>query len=147
MTRSLTTAGVLAAAVALHAPRAGAEAHFALANQYTRCTTCHYSTTGGGLLTEYGRMLSRQEVSTWGRSAPGTEPTGFREEAPFYDAFGKALGALDLGLDLRPSNLHFDIAGIESERSFWMRADLEAAYRTGNWTFFGEFGRDRKSVV
>src|SRR5436190_4378083 len=94
---------------------ASAEPMF-LAKQYARCTTCHYSATGGGLLTAYGRSLSRQEVSTWGRSAPGTEPAteGRREEDPFYGALGKMIGAFDLGLDLRPAHLEYDLAGTTS---------------------------------
>lgn len=52
--------------VALGACQAYAEPMF-LSKQYTRCTTCHYSPTGGGLLTPYGRSLSRQELSTTGK--------------------------------------------------------------------------------
>src|SRR4029453_16918540 len=40
-----------------------------LAKQYTRCTACHYSPTGGGLLTPYGRLLSHRELSTTGAAA------------------------------------------------------------------------------
>ena len=47
--------------------RAAAEPIF-LSRQYTRCTNCHYSPTGGGLLTPYGRSLSREELSTFGAS-------------------------------------------------------------------------------
>lgn len=35
-------------------------------NGYTNCTTCHLSPSGGGLLTPYGRSLSRELISTWG---------------------------------------------------------------------------------
>ena len=52
--------------VALGACQAYAEPMF-LSKQYARCTTCHYSPTGGGLLTPYGRALSRQELSTTGK--------------------------------------------------------------------------------
>ena len=37
-----------------------------LSKQYTRCTACHYSPSGGGLLTPYGRLLSHRELSTTG---------------------------------------------------------------------------------
>ncbi len=33
---------------------------------YTNCTTCHVSPSGGGLLSAYGRSLSRELMSTWG---------------------------------------------------------------------------------
>lgn len=37
-----------------------------LRHGYTNCTTCHLSPSGGGLLTAYGRSLSRELISTWG---------------------------------------------------------------------------------
>src|ERR1700722_15897581 len=32
---------------------------------YTQCTACHVSPAGGGVLTEYGRELSSDLLSTW----------------------------------------------------------------------------------
>ena len=49
----------------LYGEAASAEPIF-LSKGETRCTTCHYSPTGGGLLTPYGRVQSRQELSTTG---------------------------------------------------------------------------------
>ena len=66
----------LAAAALLTAWGAGpafAEPIF-LSKQYARCTTCHYSESGGGLLTPYGRSLSREEISTFGRQGAGVDP-------------------------------------------------------------------------
>ena len=58
-----TTLLVAAAALArLPASAAWAEPLF-LAKQYTRCTACHYSPTGGGLLTPYGRLVSHRELA------------------------------------------------------------------------------------
>src|SRR5678816_4423791 len=71
---------------------AGAEPRF-LSKQYTRCSSCHYSAAGGGLLTPYGRSLSGQELSTTRRmnTQPGAEGTVSGEEAFLYDAFGARL--------------------------------------------------------
>jgi hypothetical protein len=33
---------------------------------YANCSTCHYNVAGGGILTPYGRQLSRELLSTWG---------------------------------------------------------------------------------
>src|SRR5262245_57728076 len=33
---------------------------------YVNCATCHVSPTGGGTLSEYGRALSLEALSTWG---------------------------------------------------------------------------------
>ena len=66
----------LAAAALLTAWGAGpafAEPIF-LSKQYARCTACHYSESGGGLLTPYGRSLSREEISTFGRQGAGVDP-------------------------------------------------------------------------
>ncbi len=32
---------------------------------YANCSTCHYNVAGGGILTPYGRQLSRELLSTW----------------------------------------------------------------------------------
>src|SRR5436190_6515955 len=34
---------------------------------YVNCTTCHVSPSGGGTLTEYGRELSKEVLSTWSK--------------------------------------------------------------------------------
>ena len=56
---------VLLVGIVVVSSRAGAEPLVA-AKQSTRCTACHYSPTGGGLLTPYGRLLSHRELSTTG---------------------------------------------------------------------------------
>src|SRR5688572_21545426 len=47
---------------------------------YANCSTCHFNVAGGGVLTPYGRQLSRELLSTWGG----------KKEAEF------AYGSLDL---------------------------------------------------
>jgi hypothetical protein len=111
-----------------------------LSRQYAQCTNCHYSPTGGGLLTPYGRSLSREELSTWGKS-PGTTPKN-REHEFLFGALGKTLGPVSLGIDLRPAHLDVDMpGGITEKRDFLMNADITAAFRHGGWTFYGELGR------
>jgi len=126
------------------AASARAEVHLALAHQYTRCTPCHYSPTGGGLLTPYGRMLSRQEISTLGRLASGVEPkqSGVREEAFLFGFLPREGLPIDAGFDLRPSQLRYYFPdGSSGKRDLWMRADGEVALRKGRWTAYGEMGR------
>src|SRR6187399_1186768 len=88
---------------------AGAEPRF-LAKQYNRCSSCHYSASGGGLLTPYGRALSGQELATTkhvnAQPAPEGQVSG--EEAFLFGAFGDRLGPVQLGVSLRPSHLHFE---------------------------------------
>src|SRR4030081_2293824 len=96
------------------ASSASAEPMF-LSKQYTRCTACHYSPDGGGLLTPYGRLLSHRELSTTG--ATGGAPAAGEEDAPrgeqafLYGALGNALGPVHLGLELRPAHLRIGFPG------------------------------------
>ncbi len=141
--RRTATSMLLSAGVLATVGSATAEPIY-LSKQYTRCTTCHYSPTGGGLLTPYGRSLSKEELSTFGRSPAGTTPTdpGSGEEAFLNGLLGKALGPVQLGVDLRPSHLDFTFEGVgNSQRNFLMNADLLGAYQRGAWTFYGQMGR------
>ena len=110
-----------------------------LGKQYTRCTACHYSPTGGGLLTPYGRLLSDRELSTThGKaSAPASDaaddPHG--EQAFLYGALGDALGPLHLGLELRPSYLRIGFPGGHEDMNLLMNLDLVAAVQKDRWTF------------
>jgi len=115
-----------------------------LSRQYARCTTCHYSPTGGGLLTPYGRSLSREELSTFGKSHAAGSPG--REQEFLFGVLGGALGPLSLGIDLRPSHLAFDSDGFESSRNLLMNADVSAALRHGGFTFYAELGRQPRGA-
>ena len=118
---------------------AAAEPTF-LSKQYPRCTACHYSASGGGLLTPYGRSLSREEISTLGRRGAAGEDARAEEEF-LFGAVGSD-SPLQLGLDLRPSQLRFEAAGRDlPDRNFLMNLDLQAAWRGGNWTAYGTVGR------
>jgi hypothetical protein len=127
------------------ASAASAEPMF-LAKQYTRCTACHYSPTGGGLLTPYGRLLSHRELSTAGGT--GTAPAAGEEDAPrgeqafLYGALGSALGPVHLGLELRPSHLRIGFPGGSTSMSFVMNADLIGAVQTSGWTAYASAGRE-----
>ena len=122
---------------------AGAEPKY-LSKQYTRCTTCHISPTGGGLLSAYGRSLSHRELSTTGAPpAAAGEPEPQRgEEAFLWNALGDALGPVQLGVNLRPSHLRYDFAGFNSDRNLLMTADVQAAVKVNEWVLFGQVGRE-----
>ncbi len=127
--------------LALAAGPAGAEPIF-LSRQYTRCTTCHYSPTGGGLLTPYGRSLSGHEISTTASPDLSAQQQGpGKEESFLWGALGHSLGPVDLGMDFRPAYLGFDVGGRSSSMTMLMTADLLAAWRAGGWTVYGEVGR------
>jgi hypothetical protein len=112
-----------------------------LSRQYTRCTTCHYSPTGGGLLTPYGRSLSGHEISTWAAPADPRQQGPGKEESFLWGALGNRLGSVSVGIDTRPAYLAFDVGGATSHMSMLMTADLLAAWRAAGWTVYGEVGR------
>ena len=112
-----------------------------LSKQYNRCSSCHFSPTGGGLLTPYGRSLSRQELSSTGRRS-GNE----REHEFLYGALGGTESRLSLGLAARPARLSLDFDGGSFNRTFLMNADVTAAFRSGPWTGYAEAGRQGRTA-
>ena len=131
----------VAATLVLGVGSAQAEPEF-LSKQYTRCSTCHFSPTGGGLLTPYGRSLSRNELATTGRIAPGASPGTSREHEFLMGLLGDRFGPVSVGIDLRPSHLDVNYPGGSLTRDFFMTADLIAAFRAKGWTVYGEIGRE-----
>ena len=124
---------------------AWAEPEF-LAKQYTRCTACHYSPTGGGLLTSYGRLLSHRELSTARGTATapeaGAEDDPHGEQAFLYGALGEALGPVHLGLEMRPSRLRIGFPGGRQTLNLLMNLDLVGAVEKSGWTAYGTVGRE-----
>jgi hypothetical protein len=136
---SRAAAAALAALSLLAAAgRAVAEPIF-LSRQYMRCTGCHFSPTGGGLLTPYGRSLSREELSTFGKSRGSGSPG--REQEFLFGALGDALRPVSVGVELWPAHLDVEASGFSRTRNFLMNADVTVAYRHANWTTYGELGR------
>jgi hypothetical protein len=91
---------------------------------YGNCVTCHFNVGGGGVLTPYGRQLSRELLSTWGDE----------DEAEF--AYGSTALPSWLALGGDVSYL------ATSEHAFrLMQADLEAAARHGRFLAVASVGR------
>ncbi len=141
----LRSAGVaLMAAACMGGPAATASAEPTfLSKQYPRCTACHYSASGGGLLTPYGRSLSREEISTFGRRGPAAAgPPATRTQDGIHLRDLPSDSPLQLGLDARPSHLAVEAAGRAlPDRNFLMNLDLQAAWRQDRWTVYGTAGR------
>ena len=147
MTSRTIVCALVMAGSAFGARPAGAEPKF-LSKQYTRCTSCHISPTGGGLLSSYGRSLSGQELSLTGRRAPAGDPSSriaTGEEAFLWGAFGKGLGPVQLGVELRPSHVRTLVNDQTFTRDIVMNADLVGAVQGRGWTFYGQVGREPTS--
>ncbi|MGZ3707386.1 MAG: hypothetical protein ACXWPM_00860 [Bdellovibrionota bacterium] len=110
---------------------------------YTNCSTCHFNPNGGGLLTPYGRALSKEVLSNgkfffeyWfeKNSAPGTpaaktdEAEAMAEESPepkfMYGAFPMP-SWLNAGLFLRGLMLFIDNPATISLQYIPMQTDAE----------------------
>ena len=112
-----------------------------LSKQYPQCTSCHFSPTGGGLLTDYGRSLTHVELSASLAADPLTADSPSGEQAFLFGALGDRLGGLRLGLELRPSHLRFTFPGGDSSRNLLMAAEVIVAYQASGWTVYGQVGR------
>jgi hypothetical protein len=130
---------VIVASTVLATARGSSGEPIFLSRQYARCTNCHYSPTGGGLLTPYGRSLSREELSTFGAQRGSGTPG--REQEFLFGALGDHVRPVSLGVELRPSHLDVSADGYSTTRDFLMNADLTAAVQAGGFTFYGELGR------
>ena len=146
--RAKLIVAIAAVIAAILIPRAASAEPQFLSKQYNRCSACHYSQTGGGLLTPYGRSLSRQELSTTGRDPSRADPSAVGvtgEEAFLWGALGNALGPVQLGIEVRPSRLQFAFGDVSTSRNLVMNADVIGVYRGGGWTLYGEVGREPTS--
>jgi hypothetical protein len=120
-----------------------------LSKQYTRCTSCHVSPTGGGLLSSYGRALSASELSSTGNRRPVDPDNAAPDpEAQFlWGTLGELLGPLQLGIELRPSHIRSSFSSFTTTRNIVMNADIIAAIEARGWTFYGEAGREPSPEV
>lgn len=104
---------------------------------YVHCTACHVSPTGGGLLTAYGRSLSKEVLSRW--SYEGEEQ--FLHGALNKTKFANWINSDEdkgffTGGDFRWIQTHQEDDTQRNRMDFIMQSDLEGAYRW-DWGSFG----------
>jgi hypothetical protein len=101
---------------------------------YVNCTACHVSPAGGGLLTAYGRELSRELLSTWGQGEANAKDSGFAHQ------FNELPEGLHLGGDIRAAQLYRDTSTFRSGKFFFMQGDLEAGVVKDKWAVVASAG-------
>jgi len=112
---SCVLAGALGLALLAASQRAQAYPQFQFSSGTTRCGQCHYSPSGGGLLSSWGRDESGDTISLGG-------------DGSFLHGLWAPPAWLALGADLRLAALTNDVGGAESPDSafFPMQGDLYA---------------------
>jgi hypothetical protein len=103
---------------------------------YPNCTACHVSPSGGGVLNQYGRELSKEVLSTWG--AKGEQ----------YFAYGAVKTPENINLQgyIRLLQLRRNTPNLEEARTIIMQADLEGSYKYKDLTVVGTAGRQEKQI-
>lgn len=107
-------------------------------HSYASCTACHVSPNGGGVLTPYGRNLSRDMLSTWG---------GPREAEILHGALPKkymedlADSKFRFGGDVRAAQTHRENKASRVGQFFLMQAQAEGAYDAGPWAVVMSVGK------
>lgn len=109
-------------------------------HNYSSCTACHFSPSGGGLLNQYGRTISAEVLSRWGNE---------KEARPFYGALDneKLNSWLQVGGNIRTLQFHHESDTVQEGRTIPMQAGIEVAAQWKQWTwafFFGRLNQDWK---
>ncbi len=99
---------------------------------YPSCVTCHVSPAGGGVLTEYGREISKDVLATW--SGP--------KENQFLHGAVTLPEKLRIGGDIRGIQTYVNTPQFSAGKWFLMQADIEAAIVTEHLTVDASIDRD-----
>lgn len=99
---------------------------------YPNCTACHVSPSGGGLLNEYGRELSKEILSTW----------AFEGEQKFAYGILPDQDKVLLGAFFRGVQFHKETIAVRQGYPIFMQADAEVGIQTQYATVVGSVGRE-----
>ncbi len=91
---------------------------------YVNCNSCHFSPSGGGILTPYGREISGSLLSTWASE----------RESKFAHDLVSTPEWLNLGGDIRAIEIYRNTPQVQAYRFLNMQEDLEAALTYGKFT-------------
>jgi hypothetical protein len=108
-------------ALGLAAGRASGYPQFQLSLGEDRCSACHLSPAGGGLINDYGRDAAGSAISRGG-------------DGRLLHGLWSAPGWLALGGDVRLAVGDHRVAGRNQLLAFPMQADLYAHVQTGSWS-------------
>ncbi len=104
------------------------------AHGYPNCIACHVSPSGGGTLSDYGRSLSKDLLSTWSYE---------NEERLGHGLIGKTPEWLQAGGDFRFIQIYTNDDASTQTKNFWMQSQLEAGARFGSLYLDSSLGTQR----
>lgn len=113
--------------------------------QYNNCTACHVSPSGAGLLTNYGRSLSVEVLSTWGTPNEAGflhHKLNLEKEIPSAtNEISQNLKDIILfGGDIRAVQVHRENENVKSGRFIKMQADVSVGLVTDRWAIVSNIG-------
>ncbi len=126
--------GLLAAVFLFLLPQAAHAFPEMLRHHYVNCNACHVNPNGGGLLTEYGRGMAGEVLSTW----------QYENESLFLHGLikpDKMPKFLNIGGDIRAVQVHRETKQVREGRYVLMQTSVETGLTAGPITAVGALGR------
>ena len=100
---------------------------------YNNCIACHVSPSGGGLLTQYGRGLSNEVLSSWGSEKEAQFLNGVIDTSSVSEW-------IQFGGDIRAVQIHKEDAYIKKGRFIPMEASFSIGLVREQWAAVSKFG-------
>jgi hypothetical protein len=97
---------------------------------YINCTACHVSPAGGGLMSPYGRSMSKEILSRWSYEGEENLAHGaIKNEKINAWISGVEEVGFNIGGDFRYIQLYRNSETLEQGKFFPMQRDVEMAFR------------------
>lgn len=97
---------------------------------YVNCMACHIAPSGGGLLNDYGRSLSKELMSTWGWE---------NSEQPLFGA-ARNSDWFKVGGDYRAIQTYFENSQVKQGKQFAMQKNIELGFYLSKLWLVGTLG-------
>ncbi len=104
---------------------------------YTTCVTCHFSPSGGGLLTSYGKFIAGELFGAWNTSDDAKPWLVKPIEDPKYSA----------GILMRGAQTYVDTPELRKTSFKNMQFDLEAGFIRGRFAGFATVGARGSNIT